>query len=130
VTESAVVADLDTATRSLNRLKELGVRLAIDDFGVGYASLSQLKALPPVDVLKIDRSFVEGVLGDHEDRAIVEAVVQLAGSLGLRTVAEGVESAEQAELLRQMRCSVGQGYHFARPAPAAAISELLERKKT
>jgi diguanylate cyclase (GGDEF)-like protein/PAS domain S-box-containing protein len=128
VTESAVVADLDTATRSLNRLKELGVRLAIDDFGVGYASLSQLKALPPVDVLKIDRSFVEGVLGDHEDRAIVEAVVQLAGSLGLRTVAEGVESAEQAELLRQMRCSVGQGYHFARPAPAAAISELLERQ--
>jgi len=128
VTESAVVADLDTATRSLNRLKELGVRLAIDDFGVGYASLSQLKALPPVDVLKIDRSFVEGVLGDHEDRAIVEAVVQLAGSLGLQTVAEGVESAEQAELLRQMRCSVGQGYHFARPAPAAAISELLERQ--
>jgi diguanylate cyclase (GGDEF)-like protein/PAS domain S-box-containing protein len=128
VTESAVVADLETATRSLNRLKKLGVRLAIDDFGVGYASLSQLKALPPVDILKIDRSFVAGVIGDHEDRAIVEAVVQLAASLGLETVAEGVESAEQGELLREMRCSTGQGFHFARPAAPAAITELLDRQ--
>ena len=95
---------------------------------MGYASLSQLKALPPLDILKIDRSFVAGVLGDHEDRAIVEAVVQLAASLGLATVAEGIETAEQAELLREMRCSLAQGYHFARPASAAAITELLERQ--
>jgi diguanylate cyclase (GGDEF)-like protein/PAS domain S-box-containing protein len=128
VTESAVVADLDTATRSLERLKKLGVKLAIDDFGVGYASLSQLKALPPLDILKIDRSFVAGMLGDHEDRAIVEAVLQLAASLGLATVAEGIETAEQAVMLRDMRCSLAQGYHFARPTSAGAISELLSRQ--
>jgi diguanylate cyclase (GGDEF)-like protein len=128
VTESAVVADLETATRSLNRLKRLGVRLAIDDFGVGYASLSQLKALPPVDVLKIDRSFVDGVMADHEDKAIVDMVIQLASSLGLDTVAEGIESGDQAVLLREMRCNLGQGYHFARPVGPAAITELLERQ--
>jgi EAL domain-containing protein (putative c-di-GMP-specific phosphodiesterase class I) len=79
------------AGRSLERLKRLGVRLAIDDFGVGYASLSQLKDLPAVDVLKIDRSFVDGVLGGGEDRAIVDAVIRLAASLGLEAVAEGGE---------------------------------------
>jgi diguanylate cyclase (GGDEF)-like protein/PAS domain S-box-containing protein len=128
VTESAVVADLETATRSLNHLKGLGVRLAIDDFGVGYASLGQLKALPPVDVLKIDRSFVDGVLGDHEDKAIVDAVIQLAASLGLETVAEGVETGDQATLLRDMRCSLAQGFHFAKPVAPGAIAELLDRQ--
>lgn len=129
VTESAVVADLETATASLERLKTLGVRLALDDFGVGYASLSQLKALPTVDVLKIDRSFVDGVLADDEDKAIVEAVVQLAASLGLETVAEGVESSDQASVLRDMRCSLAQGFHFARPVAPDAIAELLERQR-
>ena len=128
VTESAVVADLETAAASLSGLRGLGVRLAIDDFGVGYASLGQLKALPPVDVLKIDRSFVDGVLGDREDRAIVDAVIQLAASLGLETVAEGVETGDQADVLRAMRCVTGQGYHFARPVAPAAISELLARE--
>jgi EAL domain-containing protein (putative c-di-GMP-specific phosphodiesterase class I) len=123
-----VVADIETATRSLDRLKRIGVRLAIDDFGVGYASLSQLKALPPVDVLKIDRSFVEGVLSDVEDRAIVDAVIQLAASLGLETVAEGVESGDQADALRDMHCVTAQGYHFARPVSPAAIAELLTRQ--
>jgi EAL domain-containing protein (putative c-di-GMP-specific phosphodiesterase class I) len=125
VTESAVVADLDTATRSLERLKRLGVKLAIDDFGIGYASLGQLKALPPVDILKIDRSFVDGVLGDQEDRAIVEAVVQLALSLGLQTVAEGVETAEQADLLTALACDFAQGYHFSRPIEPAELSALI-----
>jgi diguanylate cyclase (GGDEF)-like protein/PAS domain S-box-containing protein len=129
VTESAVVADLDTATNSLERLSRLGVRLAIDDFGVGYASLSQLKALPPVDVLKIDRSFVDGMVGGGEDKAIVDAVIQLASSLGLETVAEGVESGDQADLLRDMRCRTAQGYHFARPVSPAAIEELLARQE-
>jgi diguanylate cyclase (GGDEF)-like protein len=128
VTESAVVADLETATRSLDRLRTLGVRLAIDDFGVGYASLSQLKDLPAVDVLKIDRSFVDGVLGDGEDRAIVDAVIRLADSLGLETVAEGVETGDQADLLRDLRCPTAQGYHFARPVGPAAIAELLMRQ--
>ncbi|MDQ5807936.1 MAG: EAL domain-containing protein, partial [Actinomycetota bacterium] len=111
VTESAVIADLEEADRTLRGLRQLGVRLAVDDFGVGYASLSQLKALPPVDVLKIDRSFVSGVLNGGEDRAIVEAVVGLAHSLGLQTVAEGIETAEQGEALRALNCVLGQGYH-------------------
>jgi diguanylate cyclase (GGDEF)-like protein/PAS domain S-box-containing protein len=128
VTESAVIADIETAARSLERLKKLGVRLAIDDFGVGYASLGQLKALPPVDVLKIDRSFIGGVLGDQEDKAIVDAVIQLASSLGLQTVAEGVESGDQALLLREMSCRTAQGYHFAQPVGPAGIAELLERQ--
>ena len=91
------------------------MRLAIDDFGVGYASLSQLKALPPVDVLKIDRSFVDGVLGDDEDKAIVDAVIRLATSLGLETVAEGIETADQAEALREMRCVARPGLPLRPP---------------
>ena len=128
VTESAVVADLEEADRTLRGLRELGVRLAVDDFGVGYASLSQLKSLPPVDVLKIDRSFVSGVLNGGEDRAIVEAVVGLAHSLGLETVAEGIETSEQGEALRALHCVLGQGFHFARPTTPAAIAELLRRQ--
>jgi EAL domain-containing protein (putative c-di-GMP-specific phosphodiesterase class I) len=104
------------------------VRLAVDDFGVGYASLSQLKSLPPVDVLKIDRSFVSGVLNGGDDRAIVEAVVGLAHSLGLQTVAEGIESAEQGEALLALNCVFGQGYHYARPTTPEAIAELLQRQ--
>jgi diguanylate cyclase (GGDEF)-like protein len=125
VTESAVIADLEEADRTLRGLRDLGVKLAVDDFGVGYASLSQLKSLPPVDVLKIDRSFVSGVLNGGDDRAIVEAVVGLAHSLGLQTVAEGIECAEQGEALRALNCVFGQGYHYARPSSPDVIAELL-----
>jgi diguanylate cyclase (GGDEF)-like protein/PAS domain S-box-containing protein len=128
VTESAVIADLDEADRTLRGLRDLGVRLAVDDFGVGYASLSQLKSLPPVDVLKIDRSFVSGVLNGSDDRAIVEAVVGLANSLGLQTVAEGIETAEQGDALRGLNCVFGQGYHYARPTSPEAIAELLAQQ--
>jgi diguanylate cyclase (GGDEF)-like protein len=128
VTESAVIADLEEADRTLRGLRDIGVKLAVDDFGVGYASLSQLKSLPPVDVLKIDRSFVSGVLNGGDDRAIVEAVVGLAHSLGLQTVAEGIETAEQGEALRSLNCVFGQGYHYARPSPPEAIAELLAQQ--
>jgi predicted signal transduction protein with EAL and GGDEF domain len=128
VTESAVVADLEVADRTLRGLRELGVRLAVDDFGVGYASLSQLKALPPVDILKIDRSFVSGVLNGGEDRAIVEAVVGLAHSLGLQTVAEGIETEEQGEALRALHCVFGQGYHYARPTSPVEVAEMLRQQ--
>ena len=103
VTESAVIADLETADAARSSAcKALGVRLAIDDFGVGYASLGQLKALPPVDVLKIDRSFVGGVLGDDEDKAIVDAVIQLAASLGLADGRRGRrDRATRPTLLRE-----------------------------
>jgi diguanylate cyclase (GGDEF)-like protein/PAS domain S-box-containing protein len=125
ITESAVLADVDSATATLRDLKGLGVRLAIDDFGVGHASLRHLRQLLPVDTLKIDKSFVDGILSDAEDSAIVEAVVKLAHSLGLEAVAEGVEHREQAERLSGMLCQSAQGYHFARPQPADAIAELL-----
>src|SRR5439155_25642684 len=128
ITESAVLADADAALVMLRELKALGVRLAIDDFGVGHASLRQLRQLLPVDTLKIDKSFVDGILSDEEDSAIVEAVVRLAHSLGLEAVAEGVEHADQAQRLSGMRCQAAQGYHFARPLPAAEITRLLRAR--
>ena len=128
ITESAVLADADAALVMLRELKALGVKLAIDDFGVGHASLRHLRQLLPVDTLKIDKSFVDGILSDDDDSAIVEAVVRLAHSLGLEAVAEGVEHAEQAERLSGMLCQAAQGYHFARPLPAGEVARLLRAR--
>jgi diguanylate cyclase (GGDEF)-like protein/PAS domain S-box-containing protein len=125
ITESAVLSELETTSTTLRGLKALGVRLAIDDFGVGHASLRHLRDLLPVDTLKIDKSFVDGVTAGGEDTAIVEAVVHLAHALGLDAVAEGVESAEQADLLQGMACESAQGFHFARPLRPAAVAELM-----
>jgi diguanylate cyclase (GGDEF)-like protein/PAS domain S-box-containing protein len=125
VTESALMADIDTARETLDALKALGVRLAVDDFGVGHASLKQLKQLLPVDILKIDKSFVDGVVTDVEDRAIIEAVILLAGSLGLETIAEGVEHAAQADMLHELQCQLAQGYHFSRPVTPDVVAALL-----
>jgi diguanylate cyclase (GGDEF)-like protein/PAS domain S-box-containing protein len=125
ITESAVLADPEAATQVLERLKAIGVRLAIDDFGVGYSSLSQLKALLPVDTIKIDKSFVDGVTGDGEDHAIVDSVLRLAAGLGLAAIAEGVESTEQVEVLLGLGCHLSQGFHFARPQPAEEVERLL-----
>jgi EAL domain-containing protein (putative c-di-GMP-specific phosphodiesterase class I) len=97
----------------------------VDDFGVGHASLRQLRQLLPVDVLKIDKAFVDGLVDDPDDAAIVEAVVRLAAGLGLECVAEGVEAAAQAQALAAMACQTAQGDHFARPLPARDIAELL-----
>src|SRR4051794_1655151 len=126
ITESAVMADPAAATAALERLKRLGVRLAIDDFGVGYSSLSQLKTLLPVDTIKVDKSFVDGVPGDGEDQAIVDAVLRLAEGLGLAAVAEGVETIEQVDALLGMGCRLSQGFHFARPQTPADLERLLE----
>jgi EAL domain-containing protein (putative c-di-GMP-specific phosphodiesterase class I) len=109
----------------LHRLKALGVRLAIDDFGIGYSSLMHLKRLMPVDLLKIDKSFVDGVMESDADRAIVAAVINLAKALEVEAIAEGVETGEQATALREMRCELAQGYHFARPDSAEAVTKLL-----
>ena len=97
-----------------NDLKRLGVRIAIDDFGTGYSSLSYLHRLP-IDVLKIDRSFIENLNEPDGTRPIVEAVLSMANTLGLRVVAEGVETAEQLSALRQSGCDLIQGYFFSRP---------------
>jgi diguanylate cyclase (GGDEF)-like protein/PAS domain S-box-containing protein len=125
VTETALTADMDLALEALGRLKELGVRLAIDDFGIGYSSLKHLKALLPVDIIKIDKSFVDGLVERADDRAIVEAVVRLASALEVDAIAEGVEHAEQADALRLLSCTYAQGYHFARPGAADDVRALL-----
>jgi diguanylate cyclase (GGDEF)-like protein len=125
ITETAMMADPGAIGETLCALKALGVRLAVDDFGVGHASLRQLRALLPVDTLKIDKSFVDGIAADADDAAIVEGVVRLAHSLGLQAVAEGVETVEQVAMLRGFSCQIGQGYHFARPAEPDEIARLL-----
>jgi diguanylate cyclase (GGDEF)-like protein len=120
ITESALVDNSEVVLARLRGLKELGVMIAVDDFGTGYSSLSRLRSFP-VDVLKIDRSFVKDV-ESHAGRALVKAIVALSEALGLDTVAEGVESAAQAELLAALGCRIAQGYYFATPAPASDMS--------
>jgi diguanylate cyclase (GGDEF)-like protein len=124
ITESVLMDDLDITVATLRRLKSLGVLLAVDDFGTGYSSLSYLRAFP-VDVIKVDQSFVSGLGHDPEDSAIVQAVVHMGRALQLTTVAEGVETAHQLVELRELECDIAQGYHFARPAPADAITQML-----
>ena len=102
------------------------MRLALDDFGTGYWSLSYLQRLP-VDILKIDRSFVAGVAGSTEDSALARGILTLGQTLGLEAVAEGIETAEQLAALRELGCQLGQGFFFARPLGPAAVDALLER---
>src|SRR4051812_19705050 len=125
ITETALTADMELAIHALGRVKEIGVSVAIDDFGIGYSSLMHLKQLLPVDILKIDKSFVDGLMDRPEDRAIVEAVVNLAGALEVDAIAEGVESADQADALRDLHCAFAQGFHFARPSAAGDVRALL-----
>jgi diguanylate cyclase (GGDEF)-like protein/PAS domain S-box-containing protein len=124
ITESLLMQDPDSSAATLAELRALGVRVAIDDFGTGYSSLSYLAQFP-VDTVKIDRSFIGRLPGHATDEAIVEAVVHLGDRLGLAVVAEGVETAEQLAALRRMRCGLAQGYLFARPQPAAAVTRWL-----
>jgi len=124
ITENVLVNDADAAAQTLHALKSLGVRLSIDEFGTGHSSLGSLKRFP-LDMLKVDRSFVSGLGTDAEDAAIVTAIINLAHSLGLQTVADGVETKEQVDELRALGCDVGQGFYFARPRPSDAIAELL-----
>ena len=126
ITETAIMEQLDAATTILSELRRLGVRLALDDFGTGYSSLSYLQRLP-VDILKIDRSFVAGVAKSTEDSALARGILTLGQTLGLETVAEGIETAEQLAVLRELGCQLGQGYLFARPLEPAAVDALLER---
>lgn len=114
LTESAFISDPAGAKALLDRLKALGVGLAMDDFGTGYSNLAYLQQLP-IDILKIDRSFVSEMMIDKDKRAIVQTVLSLAHALGMKTTAEGIETAEISQVLKRLGCSVGQGYYFARP---------------
>ena len=120
ITESALMEDAASALSVLRALKEIGVLLAIDDFGTGYSSLSYLQRFP-LDFLKVDRSFVEALGVSVEGEEIVSAVINLAHALGLKVVAEGVETTEQLEILRSLRCDLAQGFLFSRPLPATEI---------
>jgi diguanylate cyclase (GGDEF)-like protein/PAS domain S-box-containing protein len=124
VTESALMVDAEVAVDVLRRLKDLGVHLAIDDFGTGYSSLSYLKRLP-FDVVKIDQSFIAGLGTDPEDSAIVAAVIGLTHTLGLRSLAEGVETEAQRVALVDLGCELAQGYLFAVPVPESELTDLL-----
>ena len=126
ITESVLLDDSEGSGRALLDLKELGVRIGVDDFGTGFSGLTYLKRFP-VDVLKIDRSFVVGLGMDREDRAIVASVVDLAHAFGLTTVAEGVETAEQLAELRALGCERAQGYLWSPALPGEAAAEWIER---
>ncbi|MFF1255008.1 EAL domain-containing protein [Pseudarthrobacter sp. NPDC058329] len=125
ITETALMADPAAALQSLTALKNLGVGLAVDDFGTGYSSLTYLKKFP-VDELKIDRSFINGLGSDSGDSAIVGSCIDLAHAVGIRAVAEGVETSVQVQTLKVMGCDLAQGYHFARPLPAPLLREWLD----
>gem|GEM_PF-2212186 len=126
VTEGLIMRNTEKSIETLRRLKDFGVTIAIDDFGTGYSSLSYLRRLP-LDVLKIDRSFVQGIGQNAEDDAIVQAILSLAQSLGLSVTAEGIETPEQANLLREWSCDSGQGYLFSRPLAPDEFSTLFRR---
>jgi diguanylate cyclase (GGDEF)-like protein len=121
ITEHVVLKHTDVALHTLGRLRALGVTIAIDDFGTGYSSLSYLRAFP-VDKLKIDRSFVAGLGKNARDAALVDAMISVAEKLGIAVVAEGIETAEQADILRTLGCEYGQGYFFGRPVRSAEIA--------
>jgi diguanylate cyclase (GGDEF)-like protein/PAS domain S-box-containing protein len=129
LTESSIMHDPANAIATLRELKAMGVRVAVDDFGAGYSSLAYLKHLP-IDVLKIDRSFINEMTTDANDAAIVMAIITLAHSLKLKVIAEGVETEEHARFLRLLRCDEMQGYLFSKPLPAADFERLLTKERT
>jgi diguanylate cyclase (GGDEF)-like protein len=126
LTESSILQDTQTTIATMNRLKDVGLMLALDDFGTGYSSLSQLKGLP-LDNLKLDQSFVRGLPDDSDDLAICTAVIAMGRALGLKVIAEGVESTDQLAVLRALGCDVGQGYLFARPLPAQQFLDFVQQ---
>ena len=124
ITEGILLEDVDENVRIFHSIKELGVSLAIDDFGIGYSSLSYLKRLP-LDILKIDRSFVKDIPMDKSDMDISAALIAMSHKLRLQVVAEGVETAAQVKFLTDNHCDIGQGYFFSRPVPFEKLVEKL-----
>ena len=124
VTEGMLMADVRAAGEVIEGLRGLQIPILLDDFGTGYSSLSYLQRFP-LDVLKIDRTFVRDIVTNERDRNLVRAIVQLAADLGMRTIAEGIDDEAQIEVLRGLRCEFGQGFHFGKPVAAASISDQL-----
>ncbi|MEH2256405.1 putative bifunctional diguanylate cyclase/phosphodiesterase [Nostoc sp.] len=126
VTESFLMADMERSVKTLKQLRELGIWLALDDFGTGYSSLNYLKRFP-VNMLKIDRSFVQDVTSNADSAAVTNAIIALAKSLRLNITAEGVETQEQLDYLKMLGCEEGQGYYFSCPVPADLITPMLQK---
>jgi EAL domain-containing protein (putative c-di-GMP-specific phosphodiesterase class I) len=124
VTESSVMQNVDVTIAKLDRVSATGVRIALDDFGEGYSSLGQLRELP-IEILKIARPFVHELTDEQHDPALVRGIIELARSLGLRLVAEGIEYPEQHAILRAFDCPLGQGFLFSRPLEAEGLREIL-----
>ena len=127
VTESALMDENPETVKALHALRETGLQFSLDDFGTGYSSMSYLKRLP-LSNLKVDRAFIQGLPGDAENHAIVSAILSLAGHLGFSTTAEGIETFDQAVLLKQLHCDLLQGFYFARPLPAEEIDAVLRQR--
>ena len=124
ITESILMDDAELAANTLGRLKEMGLHISIDDFGTGYSSLSYLKKFP-VDILKIDRSFIQDVHTNTDDAAISSAIIAMAHSLGLTVIAEGVENQAQLNFLQERNCDQVQGFYFSKALPAEQITAML-----
>src|ERR1035437_6071008 len=124
VTETVLMADPVVAATALARIRDLGVRVALDDFGSGYSWLSPLRRFP-IDIVKIDKSFVDDVAHDGAESAIARGIIELGRAMGIQTVAEGIEVDEQAEILRTLGCELGQGFFFARPLAPEGWAGLL-----
>jgi EAL domain-containing protein (putative c-di-GMP-specific phosphodiesterase class I) len=129
IVETIAMGDAEKSGHVLAQLKALGVRLSIDDFGTGYSSLSRLRRLP-FDILKIDRAFISNMDSDPENHEIVRAIIILAHNLGLKVVAEGTETEEHINLLKQLNCEMAQGYFFSRPVDKQAILKLLTSNRS
>lgn len=126
ITESVAMADPQNTIKSLNTFKEKGIKVFLDDFGTGYSSLNYLKQLP-IDVVKIDRSFIANMSTDIKEQKIAKSLINLSHILDLKVVAEGIENSQQAEILKSFECDFGQGYLFGKPLPKDQFIEFAKR---
>jgi EAL domain-containing protein (putative c-di-GMP-specific phosphodiesterase class I) len=124
ITETALLDNEESTAETMRQMRALGVRIVMDDFGTGHSSLTTLRNYP-FDKIKIDRSFVHDLLSKHDSRAIIQALVQLAGSLGLKTTAEGVETQGELDYLKRVGCTEAQGFFFSKPLPQKEVYALL-----
>jgi EAL domain-containing protein (putative c-di-GMP-specific phosphodiesterase class I) len=126
VTESSIMENPEKVIETLNQLHSIGIKISIDDFGTGYSSLSYLKTFP-IDVLKIDQSFIRDITVDSDDEVIVKTIIAMGHNLGLKIVAEGVEQKEQLDVIKQYDCEWYQGYYFSKPVPAEEFVKMLHK---
>ncbi|HEX9027499.1 MAG TPA: bifunctional diguanylate cyclase/phosphodiesterase [Clostridium sp.] len=124
ITENILINSLEKSVKTIEKLKELGVRVSLDDFGTGYSSLSYLKKLP-INNLKIDKTFIDDIVISQDSKSILEAIVQLAHTLNLEVIAEGIETSEQSRILKEIKCDIAQGYYYNKPISSEEIEKVL-----